>query len=531
MELQPSQVDIKLAAFHKSWNLERIQNMTLEEYADLNNHDSLCYWLEYETKELGAIGNFPLTKFGVWKPKEEKELKKPFIFENGYFYNSKKGNNLDDAFEKVKQKITQNDIHSQNLNWEEIDQINYNIIPKWKLVFLFSNKATLPIYSRRALSDIVTGLGNNVFNDKTPISILQRHILNYKLESESMEEFGDRMYVEFALKTKPNFYIIGSKYGDDSRPQINEFIKNKCVAVGFYDWLDFSSFIGKNDKEVNDFVIEHWTQDQPAVHKLQSIFTKIANIKEGDIIAVKSHGAFNRLTIIAYAQVVKRNGAVYEHHEDKLGHHINVEFLDAGFSKFVGETYAETIHELTKKKDGRRFDKVFGWYSGIQEEYVKLDEFEDDEEFNEEYLEDTGFAYNEKSEESFNRNAIASVKVNQIHNIIQNRFIRYLTEQYPHDSVKGEKNRIDAKRESSNEVHIYEIKPYENVFSCIRDGIGQLLDYSHQYNTKKDIKIYIVGPNEPNKKDLDFIEAIKNNLKISFNYISFDYSSLISKEF
>lgn len=522
MELLPSQVDVKLDAFHNSWNLERIQNMTVEEYADLNNHDSLCYWLEYETKELGAIGNFPLTKFGVWKPREEKELKKPFVFESGYFYNSKNGNNLNDAFKKVKEKIIEIVIHSQNLNWQEIDKIKYNIIPKWKLVFLFSKKATLPIYSRRALTDIVIGLGNYEFNQRSPISYLQKFILNYKLENESMEGFGHRMYIEFALKTKPNFYIIGSKYGNKSVPQINDFIKNQCVAIGFYDWLDFSSLIGQSEKKINDFIVKNWNEDQPAVHKLQSIFTKIAKLKEGDIIAVKSHGAYNMLTIIAYAQVVRRNGNIYEHHEDKLGHHINVEFLDAGFYKELGLTYGETIHELTKKKDGIKFDKVFGWYSGIQKDTIELDEFEDDEEFNEKYFEDTGFAYNEKSEQSFNRNAIASVKVNQIHNIIQNRFIRYLTEQYPEDSIKGEKNRIDAKRETSSEVHIYEIKPYENVFSCIRGGIGQLLDYAHHYNTKKEIYIYIVGPNQPNQKDLKFIEAIRNNLKTPFRYVAFE---------
>lgn len=533
MQLQPSQVDIKLAAFHNSWNLERIQKMTLEEYADLNNRDSLCYWLEYGLDELGLIGGVSLHKFEIWKPKNpEKELKdNRYSIQEGYFWNAKKGLTRDDAFQNIRELVVQIANHSINLDWEALDKINYHAIAKWKIAFMFSNKKILPIYSKRALLAISKGLGNRDFPYKTQISVLQKFILQYKNEDEPIEYFTGRNYIAFAEKKKPNFYIIGSKYGKDSKPQINAFIKNQCVAVGFYDWLDFSSFMGKSDKVVNDFVVKNWTEDQPAVYKLQSIFTKISKLKEGDIIAVKSHGAYNRLTIIAYAQVVKRNGNIYEHHEDKLGHHINVEFLDAGFYKELGLTYGETIHELTKKKDGTKFDKVFGWYSGVEDNFIELEECNEDEDFENEYTEETGFAYNEKSEESFNRNAIASVKVNQIHNIIQNRFIRYLTEKYPHDSVKGEKNRIDAKRESFNEVHIYEIKPYENVFSCIRDGIGQLLDYSHQYNTKKNIKIYIVGPNEPNKKDLDFIEAIKKNLKISFNYISFDHSSLISKEF
>lgn len=536
MELQPSQVDIKLAQFHNSWSLERIQSMTLEEYADLNNHDSLCYWLEYGTDELGLIGGVSLHKFEIWKPKNpEKELKgKKYSFQEGYFWNAKKGLTRDEAFDSIRELVVQIVNHAINLDWEALDNINYHAIAKWKIAFMFSNKKILPIYSKRALLAISKGLGNKDFPYITPVSVLQKFILQYKIEDEPIEYFTGRNYKAFAGKTKPNFYIIGSKYGDghgnDVIPKIGEFIANKCVAIGFLDWLDFSSYMGAKEQDITKFVSDHWTEKKPAKHKINTIFKKISQIKEGDIIAVKSHGSHNQLTIIAYAEVVKRNGKIYEHREDLLGHHINVEFLDAGFSKQVGLTYAETIHELTRNKDGNKFNKVFGWYSDNNEETIDLD-YCDDDEFEAEFFDDTGFAYNEKSEESFNRNAISSVKVNQIHNIIQNKFIKYLANNYPNESIKGEKNRIDAKRENDSEIHIYEIKPYENVFSCIRDGIGQLLDYSHHYNTKKEIKIYIVGPNTPNDKDLKFINAIRNNIKIPFSYISFDYSSLIIQEF
>ncbi|MEC4005873.1 hypothetical protein OX283_014480 [Flavobacterium sp. SUN052] len=537
MELQPNQVDIKLAAFHNSWNLERIQKMTLEEYADLNDHDSLCYWLEYGTDELGLIGGVSLHKFEIWKPKNpEKELKdKRYSIQEGYFWNAKKGTTRDEAFNNIKELIVQIVKHPTNLNWEALDNINYHAIAKWKLAFIFSNKSILPIYSKRALLAIAKGLGDKDFPYKTPISVLQKFIIKFKPEEEEIEYFAGRNYVAYAEKKKPNFYIIGSKYGDENGndiiPKIGEFIDNNCVAVGFLDWLDFSLFMGATEQDVMQFVFDNWKEEKPAVYKLQTIFRKLTKIKEGDIIAVKSHGAHNQLTIIAYAEVVKRDGKIYEYHPDLLGHHINVQFLDAGFSKLVGLTYAETIHELNKKKDGDKFDKVFGWYSGIQNGSIELEEYDEDEDFENEYAEETGFAYNEKSEESFNRNAISSVKVNLTHNIIQNSFIKFLKNNYPNENVKGERNRIDALRETASEVHIYEIKPYENVFTCIREGIGQLLDYSHQYKTTKEIKIYIVGPNEPNQKDLKFIDAIRDNLKIPFCYISYNHSSKILNKF
>lgn len=69
------------------------------------------------------------------------------------------------------------------------------------------------------------------------------------------------------------------------------------------------------------------------------------------------------------------------------------------------------------------------------------------------------------------------------------------------------------------------------MYACIRNGIGQLLDYSHQQKSKKEKRIIIVGPNEPEQHDLDFISAVKNVLQIPFGYISFDEATLTAKEF
>jgi hypothetical protein len=255
----------------------------------------------------------------------------------------------------------------------------------------------------------------------------------------------------------------------------------------------------------------------------------LSQVKEGDIFAIKSHGAQNHLTIIAYAQAVKRNGSVYEHNEDKFGHHIHVDFLDAKFYKKLGLNYAETIHQLTFKKDQEKFNKVFGWYVMEQENNTEIGIIENDDEITDDY--ESQGTYNEKSEEPFVRSQSASVKVNLVHNRIQNRFIKYLRETYPTDVNTGEKKWIDAKRETDGMVFIYEIKPYESVYTCIREGIGQLLDYSHQLTTHKQKYILIVGPNKPQQHDMDFISALKNVLQIPFGYIAFDEATMTVNEY
>ncbi|NOZ46148.1 MAG: hypothetical protein GXO79_05125 [Chlorobi bacterium] len=530
MELKTKNFDIVLSDFLTLWTVDRVEKMTIQEYANLSDHNSFRYWLEYGTKSLGAIGGIALHKFELWKPKNKKDFKdNRFKTDGEYVWNAKKGETSQEAFTEIKKLILEIILHSQKQNWKAIDTIAFHAIGKWKISFLYSNKKLLPIYSKRALLSISKGLGQE-FQYKTQISVLQDFILEYKDKSEDIDDFAHRVYTQFAEKIKKrNYYIIGSKYGDsngnDVIPKIDEFLKYNCVAIGFLDWLDFSTYMGSDNDNINKFVNDNWKRDKPAWYKIQRYFRLLSKIKEGDIIAVKSHGAHNRLTIIAYAEVVKRNGSIYEHNENKLGHHINVDFLDAGFYKQLGLTYAETIHQLTPKKDGDKFNKVFGWYADTlikdREVIIGMEEGDD--------LEDSN--YNEKSETTFERSATASVKVNLVHNRIQNRFLKYLMTTYPNDINIGERNRIDAKRETNSNIFIYEIKPFESVYACIRAGIGQLLDYSHLLKSKKNKKIIIVGPNEPEQRDIDFIIAIKNVLQIPFSYIAFDEEKLKLKEF
>lgn len=534
MELNPSEFYKTLDAFLSVWPVEKVKTMSIEKYANLSDHDSFCYWLEYGSKNLGAVGGIALHKFELWKTKDEKDFaNNRFTTDGEYVWNTRRGTTSQLAFSEIKGLIIEIITQSQKQNWEAIDSIAFHAIGKWKIAFLYSDKKLLPIYSKRALLAIAKGLGKE-FLYKTQVSVLQKFILSFKGKTEKIDDYASRVYLQFAEKKgKRNYYIIGSKYvdgnGNDVVPKINEFIKNNCVAIGFLDKLDFSKYIGSDRKTINEFVNTNWTSDKPAWHKIQRYFHLLSQIKEGDIIAVKSHGAHNQLTIIAYAEVVKRNGSIYEHNEAVLGHHIYVDFLDAGFYKQLGLTYAETIHILTPTKDEGNFYKVFGWYAELSNNESEDEISDAEEEDNETDANES--VYKEKSENSFERSATASVKVNLVHNRIQNRFMKYLLKSYPNDINTGERNRIDARRETNTEIIIYEIKPFESVYACIRDGIGQLLDYSHQQNSKKEKRIIIVGPNEPEQLDIDFINAIKNVLQIPFSYIAFDELKLIAKEF
>lgn len=534
MELNPKQAENVLANFLSSWSIDRISEMNIEEYADLNDHDSLCYWLEYGTKELGAIGGISLNKFELWKPKGfDKELKDDrFRKENGYFWNARMGDNLVDAFVQIKKLIIQIVTYSQKGDWKAIDKIRFHAIGKWKLAFLFSNKKLLPVYSERALINITSGLGYD-FTENTDTSILQEKILENKPAGENIFDFAHRLYSQFAKKkkNKANFFLIGSNYSNRSVMDI--FLKHNCVAMGWLDWVDINDLMGASLQKINNYVYEHWENETPAVHKIQGYFRLFTQIKAGDIIAVKSQG-LNKVKIIAYALVIERNGSIYFHDENILGHHINVEFLEVGLSKEIKANYATTIHQINPFKDGNIFNDIFGWYA---ESDAQVNSFEDETSGDDSVIienegeEQPASGYNPKIEDSFERGPMAGVIVRRIHNRIQNRFLTYLETTYPDDIRSGEKKYIDAMRVSGNNVYIYEIKPFSSAYSCIRQGIGQLLDYLHQDKQKKEKHILIVGPSIPDERDLAFINQVRQFLNVPFSYLSFNEADLTAQEF
>lgn len=530
MKLNPDTLDETLANFLAAWPFSRINTMTVEEYANLSNHDSLCYWLEYGTKNLGEIGDNALSKFEFWKPKGHVQFKdRRFITDGTYAWNAKRGTTRSQAFEDVRNNIIQIITHAQNGNLEEIEKIPFHQIAKWKIAFCYSKKALLPVYSTRALIAIAQGLGR-LFPYKTKVSELQRFLLQHKPTNQTVDEFAYSQYSLYARKIRPNFYIIGSKYGS-TNSVMKDFIEKSCVAIGFMADKDFSFLMGKDDSEINNFVEENWKEKSPNKIKIKSYFKRLSNIKAGDIIAIKSHGTHNQLTIIAYAQVVERNGNVYENKPNELGHHIYVEFLDTGLYNNLGLTYAETIHKISQSS--KDFYKIFGWYAnpkftqGDEEELVENNE----EKQNDESDEDENDDYNEKSEDIVTRGPIAAGIVKKIHNRIQNRFVKYLKKTFPNDKTYGEKRRIDVRREGEQDVFIYEIKPHMSAYSCTREAIGQLLDYSHQFRTNKSKRIVVVGPIQPDERAQAFIDSVRNNLEIPFSYLAFDEKNMTVIEY
>ncbi|WP_396137399.1 hypothetical protein [Flavobacterium sp.] len=112
--------------FLQEWPLDRIQNMTLEEYTNLDK-TSFCYWVEATTTDLGSIWGGSAYKFGIFKRKnlESTTSKENLLTDGEYGWAKKYGNTKEIAFQNIKNILSAIIENTQNntivLKKEEIN--------------------------------------------------------------------------------------------------------------------------------------------------------------------------------------------------------------------------------------------------------------------------------------------------------------------------------------------------------------------------------------------------------------------------
>ena len=56
-------------------------------------------------------------------------------------------------------------------------------------------------------------------------------------------------------------------------------------------------------------------------------------------------------------------------------------------------------------------------------------------------------------------------------------------------------------------------------------------DGYHQFSSDKEKRIIVVGPNEPEQRDIEFLNQLKSILHIPFNYVAFNHYNLEAIEY
>lgn len=187
--------------FLKTWPIEKLEVMTLEEYTNLNK-TSFCYWLEHITRDLGSIVGGSSYKFGIYKRNDKSEVKEESnrTTDGEYAWFKKYGeDSKEQAFETIRSIIINIARLAQSDRLEEIDGIDLGNAYKWKIAFLYGDFNCLNAFKLDALRVIASNL-DIVYTNKTSISKFHRAILNLKPTDQEYFSWSHELWRQYETR-------------------------------------------------------------------------------------------------------------------------------------------------------------------------------------------------------------------------------------------------------------------------------------------------------------------------------------------
>lgn len=255
------------------WSQEKVKEMTLEDYTNLNKDDSFCYWLESRTTDLGSIWGGSAYKFGIYKRNDTtKELSDSYRKTDGdYAWHVKYGETKEEAFESLKKIILEiiNSVNKGDL--QKIDKIDLGTAYKWKIAFLYSNFNILNIFKYDALKYLSEKRGFD-FKKRSSVSDLQNFLMNLKQDSDEFFTYSHKLWKEFedsVKKGKPahkttrkQLFInwLASNLLDPEIAEELEILSEEVLSRGYfnipiYDCVDFYNV---NQLSFKSPISENW---------------------------------------------------------------------------------------------------------------------------------------------------------------------------------------------------------------------------------------------------------------------------------
>ena len=176
--------------FQSKFPLEKIKNLKLEEYTNLNREDSFCYWIETKTESLGSIWGGSAYKFGIFKISGETKPSNKALNDGVYAWYKKYGDARDEAYQSILSNIIKVAEAAQQKNFSLIDTIDLGISYKWKIAYLYSNMSLLNFYKEAGIRYIAKKHGMENAK-KAPISQIQAYLIALSHDKDLFEYSGD----------------------------------------------------------------------------------------------------------------------------------------------------------------------------------------------------------------------------------------------------------------------------------------------------------------------------------------------------
>lgn len=274
--------------FQEAFPLEKLSELTLEQYTNLNRSDSFCYWLESKTSLLGSIWGGASYKFGVFHRDSEVPGKNSkYLHDAKYSWYARLGTTSEEAFAVIKTALIRIAKSARAGDYETIDKIKaFGDVCKWKIAFLYSEEQLIPYYNREMLLKIAKGMGK-AFKKNVPLSAIQRYLISLR---------GDMDIYDYSDKCTDVLNVLSDKHTTtdvhywvyapgEGASQWQRCIDNGIMCLGWHELGDYSQYESQEEiktalKELNE------NSDNPTNSSL-AVWEFLNSVKPGDVIFVK----------------------------------------------------------------------------------------------------------------------------------------------------------------------------------------------------------------------------------------------------
>lgn len=91
--------------------------------------------------------------------------------------------------------------------------------------------------------------------------------------------------------------------------------------------------------------------------------------------------------------------------------------------------------------------------------------------------------------------------------------------------IIAEEDHVDIRAIKKGVPHFFEVKTYDTAKACIREALGQILEYNHYPKNRRAAVMYIVGPRKTTCEDEDYLLYLRTYYKIRVYYRWYKESS------
>ncbi|MCF7482932.1 AAA family ATPase [Vibrio sp. J1-1] len=173
-------------AFLKRWPIEKLKELTLEQYVSTDDQDTFTYWLETKTRPIGSIQGNTSAKFGIYKRNREGKEQNGIAHGDIYTWRTRYGENEQQVFDYVKKELIKIFEAVKRGDLETIDKIDLAPMVKWKVAFLYqdpNNPILINTFFKPRLQILTSS------NNSASFPELYRKLVEMK-GSEDLLEFG-----------------------------------------------------------------------------------------------------------------------------------------------------------------------------------------------------------------------------------------------------------------------------------------------------------------------------------------------------